>query len=267
MGLVITWLFFVSFISSYGEISMKAIIDSYAVAAGISAASGLTAYFGLFNSTFFNTGRPRLMFGFKDANVYGPFLLFISLVAVAKLEVGKFRERVIWCIMFLACITAIFLSFSRGAWLNIVVAFATYMILRTFMADSIGRIFRRVLYVASIIIIAAILLNYILIDPEVSETLVNRLQFLPYDTQRFSVQSIALSEVVSNPLAIGTMQARYRYSIGPHNIFIGVLIEYALIGGFSFIALILITLFRAFMLIARGEKKWYWLFQFLLQVY
>lgn len=258
--LLLTWIFFVSFINSYRDKAIWVILSAYTMAAAISAVLGLLAYFDVFSSKYFNTSGVRLMFGFKDANVYGPFLVFVSLVALAKLESGKFHRQVLWLALFIAIITAIFLSFSRGAWLNAAIAFAVYIILRMLMASGMGSVFRRLLYVAGIILIAVLLIHYILQVPDISRTLMNRLRIQPYDPQRFHIQRLALSEILYNPLGIGPLQTRFRYSLGPHNLYIGVFIEYGIMGGFSFIIFVFATLVRALQLITKGDRKWAWLY-------
>ena len=84
----------------------------------------------------------RLYGLFKDPNVYGAYLVPAALFAAAQLVARRSRNNLLWLSVIAACLGAVFLSFSRGAWANLVVAVGLFFVLFTF-ADGLSKVWWR----------------------------------------------------------------------------------------------------------------------------
>lgn len=249
--LVSTWLFFIAFIESYGEKGLRTVISGYALAVIVVAFLGILAYYNILNWLPRFSGAERLGFGFKDANVFGPFLIFISLLSIAKVESGPFRGRIMWLAIFILSTTGVFLSFSRAAWLNYVVAYTVYIVLRLVRTTTITSMFQKLIYISIIALLAVIVVNYAVLTPRTATILLNRISLRPTEDTRFHTQKEALSEAFSKPLGIGPLQTVLEYNMGPHNQFVSVLIENGWMAFLAFVLFFLITIFRSFRLALR----------------
>src|SRR5262249_43258207 len=116
--LSVSLLFFAALVWRQPEPMTKAILAGLIVASVIAAAIGVAAYFNLLPDSEAFAVYGRATGGFKDPNVFGPSLVFPTLYVAQRLAFRRFRENW-WCAPILALLVlALFLSFSRGAWVN-----------------------------------------------------------------------------------------------------------------------------------------------------
>ena len=118
---------FAAFVAKRPVAHTKLILHAYQWAAFITAIAGVIGYFGLApgaDEMFTKFGRATGTF--KDPNVYGPFLVPGLLYAVHQCVTRPLHRAALQAVMVLFLGFAILLSFSRGAWINMGLAFAIY---------------------------------------------------------------------------------------------------------------------------------------------
>jgi O-antigen ligase len=247
--LCLSWLFFVSFLWTYGSAGMHTIIKTYSFAAMICILPGLLSYFhviGLQNYLLLY-GRPKGTF--KDPNVYGPFLIPVALFAVAGLIFTRRNKKTALLQAGIALISAagIFLSYSRACWINFLVALLGYLFM-AFLFRPVGSalpfpVSRIVLLFAGLLICMVGLLQV----PEVQEMIAHRVTssgLQGYDRDRFRTQRMALDSVVQRPLGIGPGQAERTFHYATHSSYMRVLSENGVLGAAAYVIFIAASLIR-----------------------
>ncbi len=130
---------FAGFIAANPASHLRIIFNGLTCAAVIVAATGIAGYFDAFTGAEMFTKFGRASGTFKDPNVFGPFLVPAFLYAIHT-ALNRSMTRVALPLAlagFLAFAT--FISFSRGAWMNLILALATYIALAFLTAESNGR--------------------------------------------------------------------------------------------------------------------------------
>jgi O-antigen ligase len=118
---------FAAFIVKKPEAHVRLILNAYQWAAVIAAAAALMGYFGLFSgaSELF-TKFDRASGTFKDPNVFAPFLVPALIGALHQIVTRPLHRAIIPAVIWLFLALALFLSYSRGAWINFGIALAIY---------------------------------------------------------------------------------------------------------------------------------------------
>ncbi|HVG51595.1 MAG TPA: O-antigen ligase domain-containing protein, partial [Xanthobacteraceae bacterium] len=114
--LAATSIFFAMALVENTKARLDSIIAGYIAGAVVVALIGILAWFGKlpFQDTLLINGRARSTF--KDANVFGPFLILPIMVVAVKVLTGHYRSLIVnGGIAGILCL-ALLLSFSRGAW-------------------------------------------------------------------------------------------------------------------------------------------------------
>jgi O-antigen ligase len=221
--------------------------NAYIVAAAGVSLVAIAAYFGAIPraDSFLVNGRAAGTF--KDPNVFAPYLILPLLLLIERTiyrGIGLARVAATLIILF-----ALFLSFSRGAWAQFVLSAAIMMGL-LFFTD--GRAwFRTRLVVTAVAAVAgaAMLLAVALSIPSVQEMFEIRAElFQSYDagqrTSRFSRQLDAVRVVVENPNGLGPLQFGRQFGQDVHNVYLNAFVSYGWVGGFAYLAIIVMTLTR-----------------------
>jgi hypothetical protein len=118
---------FAAFIVKKPEAHVRLILNAYQWAAVIAAAAALTGYFDLFpaaNELF--TKFDRASGTFKDPNVFAPFLVPALIGTLHQIVTRPVHRAIIPAAIWLFLALALFLSYSRGAWINFALATAIY---------------------------------------------------------------------------------------------------------------------------------------------
>lgn len=250
--LIMNWVFFVSFLNSYKEKGLTILANGYTVAAIISGIGGILSYFKGFGHITRYSDTFRSAFGFKDPNVFGPFLIFIAILSLERAIYCSNRTRYIFLLIFMINSIGVFLSFSRGAWLNFTVSLFMFLLLHLFFIKGKRRRIRILLYLFIIIFMLIIVLNYIFHFQKVSEAFSLRARFQPHDISRFQVQRYSYKDSINYPLGIGPLQTKYIYGAiygtSTHDLFGGILIENGFVSCMAFILFWIITMHQAYKL-------------------
>jgi hypothetical protein len=247
--LCLSWLFFVSFLWSYGTGGMRTIVKTYSFAAMLCIVPGLLSYFHIIGLQHYLLlyGRPKGTF--KDPNVYGPYLIPVALFAVAGLIWTRKSKKtaLLQGAIALIAATGIFLSYSRACWINFLVSLFGYLFM-AFLFRPAGSplpfpISRIVLLFAGLTVCMAALLQV----PEVQEMIAHRVTssgLQGYDRDRFRTQRMALESVTNRPLGIGPGQAEQTFHYATHSSYMRVLSENGVVGAAAFVVFIGASLIR-----------------------
>lgn len=224
------------------------------IRSGLYVSAFLAAIFAILDY-FAVPGIPRIMPGratglFKDPNVFSTFIIFPAIMMLQSLLIGDSRRNYLLIPVFLTILASLFLSFSRGAWMNFVSA-AALMTFLTFALNPKGNLRSRIL----IIVIAGIFVSFIgfsalMSNEQVREMFTERFSLVQsYDTGetgRFGNQLRSIPQLIASPFGLGPLQFRNSYGLEPHNVFLNAFASYGWLGGISYLLLIASTLAAGF---------------------
>ena len=238
--LAVSWVFLIGLLQRYGGVVLDYIFSGYMVAALITAAVGITAYFHVipYAETFLYFGRAKGLF--KDANVYGPFLIPAVLYGLYRFERRHDWKQFLWLLAVVFLSIGILLSFSRAAWGNYFICVCLYFLLPPWPPFEV-----RVKKSLILFFLLLPVIIFVLTHSEVSGLFDERLGFQSYDTDRFGTQIASLKLAVENPLGIGAGQTERVLDYSTHSLYIRVLTESGLLGFFSFLSLVILTVLQS----------------------
>jgi len=232
----------------FAEDSMRrlSILRAAYIATAIGATLfGLAAYLHLFpgSSQFVWADRARATF--KDPNVFGPFLILPALFLIERMVADRIRLGAMVATLIL--LTGLLLSYSRGAWLNFTLSTTVLLALLVLTAPTQrARMRPIVLGLVSAAGLALALIALSTIDA-VREMLMQRAQLVqPYDVGsggRFVLQELAINVLFDHPFGLGPFEFSRIYGLQQHNVYLQAFLVYGWLGGVTFIALMLVTLF------------------------
>jgi hypothetical protein len=238
---------FAGFIAVNPAAHLRLILNGLTCAAVLVAASGIAGYFDAFPGAEMFTKFGRASGTFKDPNVYGPFLVPAFLYAIHT-ALGRSMTRVGFPLLlagFLAFAT--FISFSRGAWMNLILALAAYMALSFLTAESNGRrqkiAFLALLGAAMIAGTVAGALQVEKISALVSERASVAQSYDVGPEGRFGGQEKASGLILQNPLGIGAGSFALSYHHEePHNVYLSMPLNAGWAGAGLYLAAVALTL-------------------------
>jgi O-antigen ligase len=192
---------------------------------------------------------------FKDPNVFGPFLVPAALIVMEEILTPRLLRgrRTTKVLMFLALSLGVLFSYSRAAWLNLVVGLLVVLVVVSFRRGG-GRSAARVL---AIVVLAAVSLGAVV-------ALSGSLSFLEqrakvhqsYDRGRFGAQSESITWAMEYPLGIGPGQFERRAHISAHSMYARTLAEEGIPGLIVLLTLMLATLGWALQNAIRGHDTY-----------
>jgi O-antigen ligase len=247
--LCLSWVFFVSFIRTYGKRGMRTIIIWYTVAALVCAILGLLSYFHIigFQNYLLLNGRPKGTF--KDPNVYGPYLIPVALLALTGL-VSRLRGMkgiLLNAAIFFVLTAGLILSFSRACWINFAISLFSYLAFAYLLRRANTPPPFSISRVIVLMVLGGIALGIILELPAVKsmmEVRVTHSGLQGYDRDRFRTQRMALQSAEEHPLGIGPGQAELAFDYATHSSYMRVLSENGWIGEFAYVSFVLVCLGR-----------------------
>jgi hypothetical protein len=236
------------FASLFSEDSMRRLgimRAAYILAALLTATAGIVGYFkigGEASTLFAPNGRASGTF--KDPNVYGPFLILPILFLMQTLLSRGIRPLTLAAL--LVILLGFFLSFSRGAWIHFVVSSAIMLVLMIITATSHRMRIRLILLGIVCVALLAMALTAALSFDAIANMFKERAQVVQYydvgSGGRFTLQSLALGEILRFPFGMGPFGFSSAFGIQQHNVYLQAFLVYGWLGGLSYIALVLLTL-------------------------
>jgi len=180
---------------------------------------------------------------FKDPNVMGPFIIIPLLYWINKFLVKRnFASFLV--VLFLS--VSLLLTFSRGAYLNFLVAFLfdIFLIKKLYSKIKFRTIFT--IGVGMILITVLILiLNPVIFGVSIKDFATQRFRIMQsYDVDRFKYQKAVFDLIKKDPLfGIGIGNYNYAVNYAAHNSFARILGETGTIGFVSSILILVFILF------------------------
>ena len=218
---------------------------AYVLTATIISLCGVAGYLHLFPGAaelFAPFGRA--LGAFKDPNVFGPFLIWPALIVIERMMTR--RIGVIDLAIVGALLLGLLLSFSRGAWFHFAVSCAVMLAFAVLVAPNTAvRLRIVVLSVVGVFALAALLAVLLSFDA-IGGFFFERAHLIQdYDvgqTGRFGLQELALATMLEYPGGLGPEEFARLHGLQPHNVYLQVFMVSGWIGGFSYILLLLSTL-------------------------
>lgn len=254
IGLVYTTasgVFYAAYVTEDPVARYRQIVFAYWIGATIGAFLGLASYFRIEPLySIFPDFAGRALGGYKDPNVFSTWLVLPMVTMLQAFVLGTLRLRPVAIISFLMIFMALFLAFSRGAWINALMASAMTIGLTYMLSPSRqlrGRIaFSAVLGIALLAVILVVLLSI----PQTRELFLDRFTLVKeYDageTGRFGNQLNSIPKLMQLPFGFGPYQFGEIYNLAPHNTFLNAFSSGGWIGGFAFFLFVISSIVVGF---------------------
>ena len=176
----------------------RRITRCYVAAAVVSAIVSSLALFVPFpgHDAFTRIGRAEGLF--KDPNVFGPFLVPAALIVMEEILSPRLLRgrRSTKLLMFLVLALGVLFSYSRAAWLNLVVGLLVVLVIVGFRRGG-GRHAARAL---AIVVVAVVAVGSVVAFSGSLSFLEQRAKVQTYDTGRFGAQSESIKWARAAPL-------------------------------------------------------------------
>lgn len=192
---------------------------------------------------------------FDDPNVFGPFLMPITMILLEDLLRPRLFgfSRILKAVMLSVLLAGIVFSASRGAWLSVLIALIVFIA----VTASRQRGSKRVVPLLGGIVAAAMMVGSFVTLAGDQSDIGDRAGSQEYDVSRWDAQEQGLHLAWTHPLGIGPGQFEEEASYGgeqiaAHSLFIRAFAEEGLLGLLSLVALCLATLGYALRAAIRG---------------
>jgi hypothetical protein len=246
--LSMTTLFFAICLTEDTERRLNILLKGYIVSAVITSLIGILAFFELFPGWEMFIGALRARSTFKDPNVFAPFLILPGLLVLQRIMLGGLRGFFLNGTVALIIATALFLSFSRGAWGHFA-ASAALMLYFSFLTTN-SNIER--MRIVAVFIVGGVLISFFILAllslEQVADLFKERASLVQdYDAGhggRFGRHMLGALMVLDHPFGIGPLQFAKYLPEDPHNSFLNAFMAGGWLGGCVNLALVLITLFE-----------------------
>ncbi len=238
---------FLAFYIAHDPLRRMAIVKNGLVIAAVTASIlGILGYFDVagLGGTF--SLYWRAVSTFKDPNVFATYLLFPGVMLVQGFLLGTQRHKFISMIGLFLILAALFLAFSRGAWISFVVSSAMMVALTFILTPSAGTRSRIVLISLFGAICLTALVIWLLSVEGVRELFLDRFTLVKqYDSGekgRFGNQLNSIPLLLERPLGFGPVHFYKIFGMDPHNVYINAFASYGWLGGISYILLTISTI-------------------------
>ncbi len=244
--LAVTAIFFAMAAIQRPERVARVVRNAWIVSGVVGAIAGIMGYFDIAGTNeLFVKWEVRVKGGFKDPNVYSVWLVAPAVFVLQDLMLGATRHKMLSTLALLLILGAIFLSFSRGAW---IVAIGSFFLLGLFTFITTGQqaLRRRIIYSTIFAVVAGVVMVMILLSlPSVQAEFADRFTlFKDYDsgeTGRFGRQLRSLPMLISRPNGFGPTGFATLLGEDPHNVYINAFASYGWLGGISYLLLTIAT--------------------------
>jgi O-antigen ligase len=239
---------FLAYYVSYDPVRRFEIIRAgFIMGAFLAAITGLLDYMGVAPSVFSHGGILGRATGmFKDPNVFSTYLILPAVMLIQGVMLGTTRRPLLSVLCLLPILAALFLAFSRGAWINFVGATLLMIFLGFIFNVNTSKRLRIGIFVVIATLFFIVAFSILLSIGSVRETFIERFHLLQnYDsgeTGRFGNQANAVPLLLSRPLGFGPHQYYNYFQIDPHNTFLNAFASYGWLGGVAYFMLVLSTI-------------------------
>ncbi len=220
------WLFYTNVLARYGMPAFHAIMRGYAVTSVVGVVFGFVVYVTQFpgREKFLYNDRPKGLF--VDANVFGPSLVVVLLYCFCRIITGT-KRRWLWTAVAVLMSAGVFMSFSRGAWVNAAASISLFLVLLVLSTRSASYLFKRLAVLTIGIALCVGCLYFAFGDKnEFADVARSRSKLQNYDQERFASHDNAVEVVSDHPwLGIGPAQYVETFHIATHSLPLHILAE------------------------------------------
>jgi O-antigen ligase len=243
--LTATAVFYAAMLGENTERRLQLLMRGYLAAAIVASLVAIGAYFHAFgghSEKFMLYGRARGTF--NDPNVLGAFLVLPGILLFQRILAGR---RIVWnSLLLLVILSALLLTFSRGAWGVFVFAVTVAMMLTFLTSRSPAERFRIVVVALAGILVIVLFVAALLSIEKVAKLFMERASLeQSYDLGRFGRfgrYTLGAQLGLEHPLGIGPLQFSRYFPEDPHNTFLNAFMSGGWLGGVSYVTLSLVTL-------------------------
>jgi hypothetical protein len=230
-------LWFATYVTSVR--SARLVVRAYIAAAVTSAALSTLALVLPFPGHDLLTRIGRAEGLFKDPNVFGPFLVPAALILLEEILVPRLlsARQTTKLIEFLVLAIGVLFSYSRAAWLNLVVGVLVVLVVIALRRGG-GRHAARAF---GIVLVAAAAMTAVVAFTGSLTFLEQRASIQTYDSSRFGAQSESIHWAEQYPFGIGPGQFEKYAHISVHSTYARALAEEGLPGFLLILAIMLAT--------------------------
>ena len=242
---------FFAFYVAHDPLRRMAIIrNALIIAAVIASSLGVLGYFNVAGLGSAFSLYWRAVGTFKDPNVFATYLLFPGVMLVQGFLLGTHRHKFISMVGLFIVLAALFLAFSRGAWISFLVSTAM-MVALTFILTPVARTRSRIILITIFGVIGlAVLLAMLLSVEGVRDLFLDRFTLVKdYDSGekgRFGNQLNSIHLLLEQPLGFGPLYFHKIFGQDPHNVYINAFASYGWLGGISYFLLMISTIMIGF---------------------
>ncbi|MFT3986222.1 O-antigen ligase family protein [Aestuariivirga sp.] len=244
--MAVSGVFFACFVAEDPLRRMKIFTNGYVVGAVIASIIGLMGYFNFHGWAATMSPLQRVQGTFKDPNVISTYLIFPGLLLVQSFMLGGQRFALIRAAALLVIMAALFLAFSRGAWISFT-ASTLLMIVFTFSLTPSAPLRSRIIFLSVLGAgIVALLLVALLSIESVRSLFLDRLTLeKKYDAGehgRFGIQANSIQYLLVSPQGFGPTLFRKIFGQDPHNVFLNAFASYGWLGGITYLMMTTTTI-------------------------
>jgi hypothetical protein len=244
--MAVTSIFFALCVASDPMQRMAVIRNAYIIAGVLAALTGLIGYFDIAGLGKAWAPIQRAQGTFKDPNVLSTFLIPPVVFIVQGFLLGTQKWRPVAALALLVMLSAVFLAFSRGAWMNAIGAIALAVGVTFLVTPSATLRFRIILLASVGAFVGLCLIAFLLSFEQVRDLFAQRASLLQdYDSGesgRFGNQIHSIPLLLEHPFGLAPIRFRYIFGQDPHNVYVNAFAAYGWIGGLSYLLLIISTL-------------------------
>ncbi|MCJ8322255.1 MAG: O-antigen ligase family protein [Rhizobiales bacterium] len=226
------------------------IMKAYLWAALISSILAIMGYFHIGPTYELFTLYGRAKGGFKDPNVFAPFIVPPMLYLIEKIVHSNFKDKSLAVLKFSILLFALLLSFSRGAWGVFLFSSFLMFISLYYTAPSNRYRVELTLYILIAFVAMCVALVVAINIPAIADLVSQRASLSQdYDVAeggRFSRHSDALRIVIQQPWGIGAKEFGVKFGEDVHNTYLTTFLIGGWVAGFSFLLAMLFTLVAGF---------------------
>jgi hypothetical protein len=177
---------------------------------------------------------------FKDPNVFGPFLVPPALILMEEIIAPRLfpGRRSTKLLAFLVLTLGVLFSYSRAAWLNLVLGVVLVLVVVGFRRGGGARTARAL----GVVLAATAAMSAAVVFTGSMGFLEQRAKLQSYDNGRFGAQSESIEWAVRYPFGIGPGQFEKQAGISAHSVYARTLAEEGLPGFVTMLVLMLATL-------------------------
>jgi hypothetical protein len=250
-------MFFAAFIAHRPRERLEAINSAWIFGATIAAILGIVGFFDIGGLGETLTLYGRATSTFKDPNVFSTYIIYPTVVATQRLLTGNTQRPLLLTFSMIALLAGQFLALSRGAWAfyilaTIIMVFLTFV----FSTNAILRSRIAIMAFAGGLIVTMLIAALLTIEPirQIFEQRFSLQQSYDFgEVGRFGNQLNSIPMLLERPLGFGPYEFHFIFPEDPHNTFLNAFASYGWLGGLSYFALIIMSIWVAFRTVFRAS--------------